>query len=294
MTKLIDKNWLDTHDWMLRSSNNGISYNGYKWKRKFVWNKCADWDNIPHCGNGFHGNSPIAYGYGFDYSRLELHETKGERITIEGDKIKVQFSRAVAYNSEIPEEAFLRCGIDIAHDGDTITPKSGELWIIKGTVNIINQAGGTCKAYGNAVINSKNQAGGTCWAFNNAVINSQNQTGGFYLAFDKSVINSQNQDGGSCWAYGNAVINSINQSGGCCSANDNSVINSQNQSGGEYRAHGKSLINAKNQAGGICDAYGNAVINSKNQSDGYCRVYDSSIINSENKTGEYSLREIRH
>ena len=267
MTKLIDKNWLDTHDWMLRSSNNGISYNGYKWKRKFVWNKCADWDNIPHCGNGFHGNSPIAYGYGFDYSRLELHETKGERITIEGDKIKVQFSRAVAYNNEIPEEAFLRCGIDIAHDGDTITPKSGELWIIKGTVNIINQAGGTCDAYGNAVINS------------------QNQMGGFYLAFDKSVINSQNQDGGSCWAYGNAVINSINQSGGCCSANDNSVINSQNQSGGEYRAHGKSLINAKNQAGGICDAYGNAVINSKNQSDGYCRVYDSSIINSENKTG---------
>jgi len=70
----IDAAWLDTHEWMLRSSHDGVVYDGYQCAPLGVWEKAPDWDPKPVCGGGFHGNAPEASGYGFDYGRLELKE----------------------------------------------------------------------------------------------------------------------------------------------------------------------------------------------------------------------------
>ena len=51
----IDAQWLDTHEWMLRSSDNGISFDGYRWKRKGAWNQAPDWNTRPECKHGFFG-----------------------------------------------------------------------------------------------------------------------------------------------------------------------------------------------------------------------------------------------
>ncbi|HUU32880.1 MAG TPA: hypothetical protein VMW48_02390, partial [Vicinamibacterales bacterium] len=101
----IDAAWLDTHEWMLRSSDNGVSYGGFKWKRRGAWTKCKKWSATPTCGNGLHGNAPEAHGYGLDYGTIDLCETRGPRIVIGGDKIKVREARVVARNADIPVEA---------------------------------------------------------------------------------------------------------------------------------------------------------------------------------------------
>ena len=181
----IDAAWLDTHEWMLRSSSGGVSYGGFRWPRIGRWMECPDWNTRPECGGGFHGNAPEAHGYGFDYCRLELVETRGQRIIIEGNKIKVRYARIVAVAGDIPDEAFSRCGYTVhrAADGDIIRPVAGELWIVTaGTVTVDGQTGGDTRAYGNATINVQaSQTGGDTWADGNATINVQaSQTGGVW------------------------------------------------------------------------------------------------------------------
>jgi len=242
----IDAEWLDTHEWMLRSSENGVSYGGFKWGRKGAWNKCPDWKDAPECGGGFHGNAPEAHGYGFDYGRVELHETRGKRVAIGSNKIKVPESRAVAYGAEIPDEAFERCGFSVAHDGDTISPKNGEAWIVPdGIVRVEAQAGGDCRAYGNATINASAQAGGSCRAYGNATINASAQARGDCYANNNATINASAQAGGSCYANDNATINASAQAGGSCYAYDNATINASAQAGGDCWANGNATINRR-------------------------------------------------
>ncbi len=95
---MIGKQWLDTHDWMLRSSSNGVSYRGFQWEKKGEWTKAKSWDSSPICGDGLHGNAPEAHGFGLYYARVELCETKGKRVVVQGDKIKVPEARIVAEN----------------------------------------------------------------------------------------------------------------------------------------------------------------------------------------------------
>ena len=208
--KQIDTAWLDTHEWMLRSSNDGVSYGGFKWKREGAWNIAPDWNTEPECGGGFHGNAPEAHGYGFDWTRLELHETRGERIAIGNDKIKVRKSRAVAYGAEIPPEAFERCGMKVARDGDTISPKFREVWVVlTGAVTVENQSGGCCGAHEHATLNAENQSGGYCYADGHATLNAENQSDGCCDAYDHATLNAENQSGGTCYATGHATLNQI-------------------------------------------------------------------------------------
>ena len=148
----IDKAWLDSHEWMLRSSDNGVSCRGYEWKRKGEWNKAPDWNDRAECGGGFHGNAPEAHGYGFDYSRIELHETRGQRVIVGSNKIKVSESRIVAVNGEIPAEAFSRCGMHVINDGNKIDRVDDGIWIVlHGSVTIETVANGG-EVYSLAVI----------------------------------------------------------------------------------------------------------------------------------------------
>ena len=163
--------WLDTHNWMLRSSANGVSYGGYRWPPIGKWTTCKDWDSAPVCGNGFHGNSPSGHGYGFDYCRLELCETRGQQVVIEINKVKVASARIIAVNTDIPASAFERCGWRVFYpsDGDTICPKDGEIYVITDVcVTVSGQSGGYCRFYDSSQGTVSGQSGGECWFYDSS------------------------------------------------------------------------------------------------------------------------------
>ena len=104
----IDNKWLESHKWMLRSSNKGASFgSNFKWKKKGTWTFPEYFDMQTDCGSGLHGNVIGHSGYGFDYPDIELCEWDG-RYVKSPDKIKVEKARIVARNEEIPLEAFIQ------------------------------------------------------------------------------------------------------------------------------------------------------------------------------------------
>ena len=238
----INKEWLDTHKWGLRSSNNGISHKGFQWKRKWAWNTCPDWNNLPKCGGGFHFNTPKANGYGFDYSRLELHEVRGEGIIIDGDKEKFPESRAVAYNEDIPVEAFEQCGLRLAKDGDTITNKRD---IVIGKISVNVYEDGRCwYPRSDSVVNV--HKGGECrYARYNSTVNVY-EGGECRYALSGSVVNVH--EGGKCRNPRSGVIVNVHKGGECRDAESGSVINVY---GGEcWDAQSDSIVNV--YRGGEC------------------------------------------
>ena len=184
----IDTEWLDTHQWGIRASNDGESYNGFRWATLGYKTTSPDWNPRHECGGGLHYLCPEAHGFVMVGNRVELIETHGERVLLK-DKAKSPAATIMAVNGDIPEEAFLRVGIRIAHDGDTVSPRENESWIVLGgTVQITGQTGGDCRAYGTATLNATGQTGGYCWASDTATLNATGQTGG------------------DCWAYGTATL----------------------------------------------------------------------------------------
>ena len=221
----INKKWLDSHEWMLRSSNNGVSYEGYRWKRKGAWNTAPDWDAAPECGHGYHGNASEAHGYGYDYGRIELHETRGQRVIIDGDKIKVRESRAVAYGAEIPREAFERCGMCMAHDGDTISPKHGETWyVLSGTVTVEGMTSGRIYAHDHAKVESTGQTDGRISAHGSAKVESTGMTSGRIEAYDTAKVESTGMTSGRIEAYHTAKVESTGMTGGRIYAHDHAKV----------------------------------------------------------------------
>ena len=73
--------------WMIRSSDNGESFGGFRWSQQGEWTVAPDWDPAPVCGGGLHGQSPLASGFRPPWSRLEFCET-GDQVAIDDDKVK--------------------------------------------------------------------------------------------------------------------------------------------------------------------------------------------------------------
>ena len=213
----IDEVWLDQHDWMLRSSDDGLSLSGkFKWPKIGKWIECPDWNTQTACGGGFHGNAKEASGYGFDYCRLELVETKGERVAIDGNKIKVQHARIVAIGRDIPDAAFAKCGwlVRRAIDGQAISPKDGEFWIIEsGAVTVSGQSGGYCRFYGSHGTVS-GQSGGECRFYDSSQGTVSGQSGGYCSFYSQGTVSGQS--GGECSFYGSSQGTVSGQSGGYC------------------------------------------------------------------------------
>ncbi len=95
---------------MIRHSSSGdrpIAYNGFRWNPVGEWTECEKWDSSATCGHGLHGQAPEAGGYygGFGYANAELIETDGDRVVVDGNKIKVKRARRVAVNdlSDMPK-----------------------------------------------------------------------------------------------------------------------------------------------------------------------------------------------
>ena len=158
----ITSKWLKSHKWMLRSSDNGVSYNDYRWPAIGKWAKAPDWNPEPVCGGGFHGLTPEYNRAGLFYGRVELCEYRGEAVVVEGDKIKVRQARIVAINNDIPVEAFEACGFRLATDGQVITEGR---WLVLGVAVTLN--GGECYALNGATVT---QNGGCCYANSGAVV----------------------------------------------------------------------------------------------------------------------------
>ena len=227
----ITEQWLDTHSWMLRSSNNGKSYGDFKWPKIGEWIECPDWNNESKCGHGFHGITPEYNGFGFIYSRLELVEYAGEVVAIDNNKVKVRKARIVAINNNIPEIAFERCGYKVAHDGDTISPQYGKNWLIlKGNVTVTSQTGGACSFHDDSRGTITSQSGGYC----------------NFLGNSRGTVISQS--GGYCNFYNNSRGTVTNQSSGYCHFLDNSRGTVTSQSSGYCRFYGNSKGSVTSQA----------------------------------------------
>src|SRR3972149_9111364 len=84
------------NNWMVRSSDNGTADGGFKWQPIGEWTTAPDWDPTPECGNGLHGQGPGGWGYSQGGSRFELVQTKGKRISIDSNKIKVKSAKIIA------------------------------------------------------------------------------------------------------------------------------------------------------------------------------------------------------
>ena len=160
-------------NWMLRTSDNGVSYGGFKRKRIGAWNKAKKWTGTPSCKKcgGFFGIDKDAHSFGVDWTRktFELCEWRGERIVIDGNKICVSEYRVIAINSNIPEKFFDACNIKVAHDGDVVSPKKRERWIA---------FEGHCRVEG--------QTGGVFWAHGHSSQKVSGKTGGEFRRFDNS------------------------------------------------------------------------------------------------------------
>src|SRR5574343_317817 len=134
---------------MLLCSDYGVSYGGFRWPALGECATASDWNDRAECGGGFHGNAQEAHGYGFDYARIELHETRGPRIVVDGDKIKVRESRIVALGTDIPDEAFVRCGFRAIRDDAKYVVACGEYAVVlSGTPIITAESGSVVRTYG--------------------------------------------------------------------------------------------------------------------------------------------------
>jgi hypothetical protein len=108
-------------NWMLRTSDDGISYGGFEWSPVGEWTEAQDWNSRPECGGGLHGQAAEAGGYSSGRSRLEFCETTGKRVIIDKDKIKVRRARILLINDEIALLSGLEVGGGLNLSGTGIT-----------------------------------------------------------------------------------------------------------------------------------------------------------------------------
>jgi hypothetical protein len=87
-------------NWIVRFSNDGIGYGGFVWNPVGEWTTAPDWNSKPECGGGLHGQGVGGWGYCSGGTRFELAQTRGKRVVIEGEKIKVKSAKIVLIDKE--------------------------------------------------------------------------------------------------------------------------------------------------------------------------------------------------
>ena len=97
------KKAVESGNWMIRLENEGgespsSDAGGFKWKSIGRWTIAPDWRNAPKCGHGLHGQASEAGGQAIKGKYLVFCETRGERVIIDNNKIKVQSARRLLIN----------------------------------------------------------------------------------------------------------------------------------------------------------------------------------------------------
>ena len=98
----------DTKQYMIRitdGSERPKSYGGFRWNRVGEWTEAPDWNPVPSCGGGLHGQHPEAGGFrNIGGTVPELVEIDGLAVEIEGKKVKVRRAKRIAVGDlDVPE-----------------------------------------------------------------------------------------------------------------------------------------------------------------------------------------------
>jgi len=267
----IGKKWLDSHQWFLRTSNNGLSHDGYKRKRVGAWNKAPHWTGKPTCKDcgGFFGIDKEANGFGLPARpTLELCEWRGRRVVID-DKICVSEYRVVAVDDDIPDEAFKRCAIKVYRGRKSYQHNRG-CGIVRSGAPRIEQRDGRIYTYGQSQPHIKQRDGWICiygqsqphikqhggWI----CIYGQSQPhikqhGGWICIYSQSQPHIKQRDGRIC-IYGQSQPH-IKQRGGRIDTYDQSQPRIEQHGGGIY-TYDQSQPHIKQHGGWIC-IYGQSV-----------------------------------
>ena len=108
---MIDKQLLDEigDNWIVRYDNDGKSYNAFQWASIGEWTKVPDWNPEPICGGGLHGQGPGGFGVSQPGTRFVFAETRGPRVVVDGDKIKVREARILYVNQDALDALVQKC-----------------------------------------------------------------------------------------------------------------------------------------------------------------------------------------
>ena len=95
---MIDTVMLDKlgDNWMVCTDNDGVSYNGFRWKPIGEWTECPRWsaETKADCeSGGLFGQGPGGYGFSKAGDRFKFCETGPERIVVGDDKVKVRTAK---------------------------------------------------------------------------------------------------------------------------------------------------------------------------------------------------------
>jgi hypothetical protein len=117
-TKVAIAKAVETGNWMIRFENeHGMSpstdANGFKWKPIGQWTIASDWNSRPVCGGGLHGQGSEAGGQAIKGKYIVFCETRGERIIIDGDKIKVKAARRLLVG-KLPKGLTFKSSLDLS------------------------------------------------------------------------------------------------------------------------------------------------------------------------------------
>ena len=271
----------ETGRWMLRTSDDGVSYGGFRRKRIGAWNKAEKWTGKPSCNtcDGFFGIDKEANEFGLLWNRntIELCEWRGERVVIGDDKSCVSEFRVVAINSDIPDKFFEACNIKVAHDGDVVSPGYREQWVaLEGHCKVINQSGGVFWALDNTHQTVSGQRGGEFLAHGRSEQTVSGQTDGEFCAHGRSTQKVYGQTGGAFCAHDHSSQKVSGQSGGVFWAGDRSSQTVSGQTGGEFRAYDHSKQKVSGQTGGEFRAYDHSKQKVSGQRGGGFLAYDNS------------------
>ncbi len=88
-----------TGKWMVRFSNDGIGYNGFKWAPIGEWTDAPDWNTKPVCEGGLFGQNAAASGYCKPGSRFELCEID-QVIIVDNAKVKTNRAKIIAVDQD--------------------------------------------------------------------------------------------------------------------------------------------------------------------------------------------------
>jgi hypothetical protein len=112
-------------NWMIRNSNDGVGYGGFKWEPVGEWTTCPKWTRDDTCeGGGLFGQGLGGMGYMGSGTRFELCETDPIRVSL-GDKIKTPRAKIIAVNQEAFDVFMVLCSGKFA--GQLIIPSGVEI-----------------------------------------------------------------------------------------------------------------------------------------------------------------------
>lgn len=117
---------LSSGNWMIRRSDGGRAYGGFRWNEVGEWTEAPDFINNKECGFGLHGNGPNSSGYWGDGIDIDFCEVDPVDLVDLGDKVKCRRARILLRN-ELPEGLKVGGYLDIRNTGITEIPEGLEV-----------------------------------------------------------------------------------------------------------------------------------------------------------------------